>query len=164
MPITSMFDLTTLHVVLSLVGIASGLVAAYGMLSNQKLEGWVALFLATTVLTSATGFPLAPAGFDPAQAIGVLSLVVLAVAILARYVYRLAGPWRWVYVVTALLALYFNVFVAVIQAFQKVSFLQPLAPTQSEPPFLVAQLAVIAIFIVVGIIAVRTFRPAGAHR
>jgi hypothetical protein len=111
------------------------------------------------VLTSVTGFFFPVSSFMPSHAIGILSLVFLAAAILAFYVYRLAGSWRWIYVVGAVVALYFNVFVAVVQAFRKVPFLEPLAPTQSEPPFLVAQLAVMAIFIVLGILAVRRFHP-----
>ena len=148
-----------IHVAISLIGIVSGLVAVYGLLSGKMLAGWTALFLATTVLTSVTGFPLPPFGFDPPRAIGILSLVFLALAILALYPLRLAGPWRWGYIVTALIALYLNAFVGVIQAFQKLSFLHPLAPTQSEPPFLVAQLAVLIAFVVFGILAVRRFRP-----
>jgi hypothetical protein len=110
-------------------------------------------------LTSITGFPLAPSGFDPPQAVGIISLVLLALAVGALYVFRLAGAWRWIYVVGATAALYLNVFVGVVQAFQKLPFLQSLAPTQSEPPFLVAQLAVLAIFIAFGILAVIRFHP-----
>jgi len=151
---------TQVHVVLSLVGIVSGLIVVFGMLSAKKLDGLAALFLATTVLTSVTGFFFPVSGFMPSHAIGILSLVFLAAAILAFYVYHLAGSWRWIYVVGAVVALYFNVFVGVVQAFRKVSFLEPLAPTQSEPPFLVAQLVVMAIFIALGVLAVRKFHPA----
>jgi hypothetical protein len=112
-----------------------------------------------TVLTSVTGFFFPFTKFGPPHAFGVLSLIVLAVAIPALYVYHLAGPWRWLYVTGAVVALYFNVFVGVVQAFQKLSFLQPLAPTQSEPPFLVAQAVVLVIFVVLGIVAVRSFHP-----
>jgi hypothetical protein len=150
---------TLVHVVLSLVGIGSGLIVLFGMLGAKRLDGWTALFLATTVLTSVTGFFFPVTGFLPSHAVGILSLVFLAAALLAFYVYRLAGAWRWIYVVGAVVALYFNVFVGVVQAFRKVSFLEPLAPTQSEPPFLVAQLAVMAIFIVLGVLAVRRFHP-----
>jgi len=97
-----------------------------------------------------------------AHVIGILSLIFLAAALVGLYVYHLAGSWRWIYVVGAVVALYFNVFVGIVQAFMKVPFLQPLAPTQSEPPFLVAQLAVMAIFIVLGILAARRFHPTGA--
>jgi hypothetical protein len=150
---------TLVHVVLSLVGIGSGLIVLFGMLGAKRLDGWTALFLATTVLTSVTGFFFPVTGFLPSHAVGILSLVFLAAALFAFYVYHLAGAWRWIYVVGAVVALYFNVFVGVVQAFRKVSFLEPLAPTQSEPPFLVAQLAVMAIFIVLGVLAVRRFHP-----
>jgi hypothetical protein len=151
--------LLQIHVVLSLIGIASGLVVLYGLLSGKPLAGWTALFLVTTVLTSVTGFPLPPYGFDPPRAVGTLSLVLLALAIVALYAFHLAGAWRWIYVSTAVAALYLNCFVAVVQSFQKLSFLKPLAPTQSEPPFLVAQLAVLAAFVVLGILAVMRFHP-----
>jgi hypothetical protein len=148
-----------IHVILSLVGIASGLVALYGLLAGKLLRGWTALFLATTVLTSVTGFPLAPFGFDPARAVGTLSLVLLAAAIAALYLFHLSGAWRWIYVATAIAALYLNCFVAVAQSFQKLSFLQPLAPTQSEPAFLVAQIVVLIAFVALGIMAARRFHP-----
>lgn len=150
---------TLVHVVLSLIGIVCGIVVVVGMLSAKRLAGLTAVFLATTVLTSATGFLFPFTSFGPPQIIGALSLAVLAVAILALYVGRLAGFWRWVYVIGAMLALYLNCFVGVIQAFQKLPFLQSLAPTQSEPPFAIAQVAVMAIFIVLGIGAVRKFHP-----
>ena len=151
---------TLVHVVLSLIGIVSGIVVVFGMLGANRLPGLTAVFLATTVLTSATGFLFPSTGFGPPQVIGALSLVVLAVAIYALYIGRLAGFWRWLYVIGAMLALYLNCFVAVVQAFQKLPFLQPLAPTQSEPPFVVAQVVVMAIFIALGIGAVRKFHPA----
>jgi hypothetical protein len=150
------------HVILSLIGIASGLIVLYGMLAGQRMQGMTALFLATTILTSLTGFPLPPFGFDPPRAVGVISLVLLALAVVALYGLRLAGAWRWVYVATAVAALYLNCFVAVVQSFMKLSFLKPLAPTQSEPPFLVAQLVVLAAFIVLGVLAARRFHPAAA--
>ena len=147
------------HVVVSLIGIASGLVVLYGLVNGRALGGWTAVFLATTILTSATGFPLAPFGFDPPRAIGTLSLVLLAVAVVAFYVFQLSGAWRWIYVVTVVIALYFNAFVGVIQAFGKLSFLRSLAPTQSEPPFVAAQLIVLAAFVALGVLAVRRFHP-----
>jgi uncharacterized membrane protein SirB2 len=153
---------TQVHVALSLVGIVSGLIVLFGMLGAKRLDGWTALFLATTVLTSVTGFFFPAASFMPSHVIGILSLIFLAAALVGLYVYHLAGSWRWIYVVGAVVALYFNVFVGIVQAFMKVPFLQPLAPTQSEPPFLVAQLAVMAIFIVLGILAARRFHPTGA--
>src|SRR5271170_2952929 len=96
--------LLIVHVALSLIGIVSGLVVFYGLLTSKGLAGWTALFLATTILTSVTGFPLAPFGFDPPRAIGVMSLVLLAVAVLALYVFKLKGAWRWIYIITALAA------------------------------------------------------------
>jgi hypothetical protein len=149
-----------IHVLLSLVGIVSGFVVLYGLLVGRAFASWTALFLATTMLTSVTGFPLAPFGFDPPRAVGVMSLVLLALAVAALYAFRLAGAWRWVYVGSATTALYLNVFVGVVQAFQKISFLQHLAPTQSEPPFIATQLIVLVTFVALGIMAVRRFRPA----
>jgi hypothetical protein len=147
------------HVAISLIGIASGFVVIYGLLTDKLLKGWTALFLGTTILTSVTGFPLPPFGFDPPRAIGTLSLVLLAIAVAALYLFNLAGPWRWAFIITATMAFYFNAFVAVIQAFQKLSFLQPLAPTQSELPFVIAQLAVLIMFIAFGVLAVKRFHP-----
>ncbi len=126
---------TQLHVLISLVGILSGLIVLAGMWSAKRLPGWTALYLSTTVLTSVTGFLFHSKAFGPPHVFGVISLAVLAVTIVALYKYRLMGASRWIYVVGAVLALYLNAFVAVVQAFQKVSFLKPLAPTGSEPPF-----------------------------
>ena len=150
---------TTVHVVISLIGIFSGVVVLWGMLGAKRVDGWTALFLVTTILTSVTGFLFPSAGFTPAQAVGIVSLVVLAAVVFALYVFHLAAAWRWIYVIGAVLALYLNCFVAVVQAFQKLAFLHALAPTQSEPPFLVAQLVMLAIFIVLGFMAARTFYP-----
>ena len=148
------------HVILSLIGIVSGLVVFYGLLTGREFGGWTALFLATTILTSVTGFPLPPFGLDPPRMVGILSLILLATAVGAYYAFHFSGAWRWIYVVTAMTALYLNCFVAVIQAFAKLSFLHDLAPTQSEPPFLAAQLVVLVIFVVLGFISVRKFHPA----
>jgi hypothetical protein len=147
------------HVIVSLIGLASGLVVFYGLLTGQPFGIWTAVFLATTVLTSATGFLLPSFDFDPARVVGTLSLVLLAAAVAALYAFHLAGAWRAIYVGTAVAALYLNVFVAITQAFQKLPFLQPLAPTQSEPPFLIAQIAVLIAFIVLGVLATRRFHP-----
>jgi ethanolamine transporter EutH len=155
--------LLQLHVAISLIGMASGLVVLYGLFIGRAFGAWTALFLATTILTSVTGFPLPPFGFDPPRAVGILSLVLLAVAVIAYYAFQLAGAWRWVYVITAMIALYLNVFVGVIQAFGKLPFLRSLAPTQSEPPFLIAQLLVLAAFVALGFLAVRRFHPAIAR-
>ena len=149
---------TLIHVLLSLAGIGSGFIVVYGFLTGKRLDGWTAIFLATTVLTSLTGFLFPVEHLLPSHVVGVISLVVLAVAILARYALRLAGAWRWIYVVCAMLALYLNSFVAVVQSFLKAPALKALAPTQKEPPFLVAQLAVLVLFIVLGTLAVKKFR------
>ncbi len=150
---------TVVHVVVSLIGIFSGVIVLCGMFRSQRLHGWTALFLATTVLTSVTGFFFPFDHILPSHIVGIVSLVVLAIAILALYALHLAGPWRSIYVVSAMVALYLNVFVGVVQAFQKVPFLASLAPTQSEPPFLIAQSFVLLIFIALGSVAVRSFRP-----
>jgi hypothetical protein len=155
----SIATFTTVHVIISLIGIFSGVVVVLGWLGGKGGSGWTALFLATTVLTSVTGFLFPSTSFGPPQVVGALSLVVLAAAIAALYVFHLAGIWRVVYIVGATMALYFNAFVGVVQAFQKLPFLQPLAPTQSEPPFLVAQIAVLAIFIALGFLSLKRFRP-----
>ena len=154
--------LLQVHVGLSLIGIVSGLVVLYGLVTGKPFAGWTAIFLASTILTSVTGFPLPPYGFDPPRALGVISLVLLAAAVAALYVFHLAGAWRWIYVVTAVASLYLNVFVGVVQSFQKLPFLQPLAPTQSEPPFVVAQVVVLLAFIAFGALAVIRFRPAAS--
>jgi hypothetical protein len=153
---------TLVHVLLSLAGIGSGFIVVYGFLTGKRLDGWTAIFLATTVLTSLTGFLFPVEHLLPSHVVGVISLVVLAVAILARYALHLAGAWRWIYVVCAVLALYLNSFVAVVQSFLKVPALKALAPTQKEPPFLVAQLAVMVLFIVLGALAVKKFQAGRA--
>jgi hypothetical protein len=149
---------TLLHVLLSLTGIGSGFIVVYGLLTGKRLNGWTAIFLATTVLTSATGFLFPVEHLLPSHVVGIISLVVLLAAILARYVLHLAHASRWIYVVCAMLALYLNVFVAVIQSFLKIPALKALAPTQKEPPFLVAQLVVMALFVVLSVLAVKRFR------
>jgi hypothetical protein len=154
-----MTTFTFVHVALSLVGILSGIVVLIGLLAAKRLDGWTALFLATTVATSATGFGFPFTHLLPSHIIGVISLALLAVAILARYALRLAGAWRWIYVVTAMIALYLNVFVLIFQAFVKLPSLKALAPTQSEPPFLVSQLAALALFVVLTLVAAIRFRP-----
>jgi uncharacterized membrane protein SirB2 len=155
----SVATFTLVHVALSLVGILTGLIVLFGMFSSKKLPTSTALFLATTVLTSATGFFFPRDHILPAHIVGVISLAVLAVAIFALYERQLAGSWRWIYVVGAVVALYLNVFVGVVQAFQKLPSLASLAPTQSEPPFVVAQVVVLVIFIALGVLALRSFHP-----
>jgi hypothetical protein len=153
---------TWVHVIISLIGIATGFVVMKGMLASQRLDDWTAVFLATTALTSLTGFGFPFEKLLPSHIVGIISLVVLLIAILARYAFGLSGGWRPAYVVTALVAQWLNVFVLVAQLFNKVTALHALAPTQSEPPFLIAQTAVMVLFIIVGIAALRQFRPATA--
>ena len=150
---------TLLHVIITLIAIGSGLIVVGGMFASHRLPGTSALFLLTTVLTSVTGFLFPIHGFTPALGVGIVSCAILAVALFAYYSKRLTGAWRWIYVVTAIAALYLNVFVLVVQSFVKVGALNALAPTQSEPPFLIAQIAVLVIFILIGLIAAITFRP-----
>jgi phosphoglycerol transferase MdoB-like AlkP superfamily enzyme len=155
----SIENFTILHTAISLVAIASGLIVLAGMPRARRLPGWTALFLVTTVLTSVTGFMFPINGLTPAIVFGVISIVILAIALMALYVKHLSGAWRWIYVTTALAALYLNVFVLIVQSFQKVPALQKLAPTQSEPPFLIAQSVVLIAFLILGTLAVRRFRP-----
>jgi hypothetical protein len=150
---------TTVHVVISLIGVVTGVVVLFGMLNGRRLEGLTAVFLATTVLTSVTGFLFPFSTLLPSHVVGIISLVVLVVALFALYSKRLSGAWRSIYIVTATVALYLNVFVGVVQAFQKVAFLQPLAPTQAEAPFVVAQVIVLALFGMLGFLAVKKFHP-----
>jgi len=144
---TSLRVYTWIHVAISLVAIAAGLVAVYGLLTGQLLAGWTLVFLATTAATSATGFGFPFEKLLPSHILGVISLVVLAVAAVALYWFHLDGAWRWIYIVSAVVSLYLNVFVLVVQAFQKVPPLKATAPTQSEPPFVVTQLATLTIFV-----------------
>jgi hypothetical protein len=143
-----------IHVGISLVAIVSGLIVLYGLLAGKRLAAWTALFLATTILTGVTGFPLPPFGWDPARVVGVILLVLTGAAVVALYLFHLAGAWRPIYLVAAVTSLYLNCFVGVVQAFQKVSALHALAPTQSEPPFLIAQVALLVAFVVLGVVAV----------
>lgn len=151
---------TLLHVVISLAAIVSGLVVLYGMLASRRLDGWTGIFLVTTVLTSVTGFFFPFDHLLPSHIVGIISLALLAIAILALYLGHLAQAWRWIYVLTATASLYLNVFVLVAQGFQKLGPLHALAPTQSDPPFAIAQGVVLVIFVVLGVKAVRAFHPA----
>jgi len=150
---------TLLHVLITLVAIGSGLIVVGGMFASHKLPGTTAIFLFTTALTSVTGFLFPIHGFTPALGVGILACLILLVALFALYKEHLAGAWRWVYVIAAITSLYLNVFVLVVQSFMKVSALNVLAPTQSEPPFAITQAAVLAIFILIALIAVVKFRP-----
>lgn len=170
-----MFDITTFtgfHTWLSLIAIASGVLVLAGLFAARMLPAWTGVFLATSVATSATGYGFPFSGVLPSHVVGAIALAILAVTLVARYGFHLARAWRWIYAAGAVASLYLLVFVAVAQAFGKVPALHALAPTQSEPPFAIAQGVVLALFIVLGITAARAFhppetlpdfRPAGFH-
>jgi hypothetical protein len=151
---------TFVHVLISSIGIVAGLVVAYGLLTAKRLDRWTAVFLWTTLLTSVTGFMFPVHKLMPSHVLGIISIVVLALAFPARYTFNLSGGWRSTYVITAMIALYLNVFVLVVQLFEKVPALHVLAPTQSEKPFKLTQLVVLTIFVVVSVLATIRFRVA----
>jgi hypothetical protein len=157
----SLATFTLVHVLISLVGIVAGLFAMVGLLQSRPLPNWTALFLLTTILTSVTGFFFPVEKLLPSHIIGILSLVLLAIACLALYGRKLAGSWRWIYVLTAMISLYLNIFVLVIQSFLKIPPLHALAPSvpPSEPPFAIVQGIVLVFVVVVIVAAIRTFRP-----
>ncbi|HTQ60264.1 MAG TPA: hypothetical protein VMI32_08575 [Candidatus Solibacter sp.] len=150
---------TFFHVLLSLIGIFSGFIAVFGMIAGKRLDGWTAVFLSTTALTSITGFLFPFHGVTPGIILGILSIIVLAIAFPARYVKHLEGPWLKTYSITATIALYFNVFVLIAQLFAKVPALHALAPKGNEPPFLISELVVMALFILLGVAAAIKFHP-----
>lgn len=155
------FDLpmvTLIHVVISVLGIISGLVVVGGLLAGARLHGWTAIFLATTILTSVTGFGFPIAQVSPALVVGTISLLVLAACVAARYWKRLQGGWLAIFVVTVVAAVYLNVFVLVVQLFSKTPLLALLTPTQQEAPFVVTQALVLALFVWLGWAALRAFR------
>jgi hypothetical protein len=156
----SLSTFTLLHVIISLAGIGSGFIVVFGLLNSKRLDGWTAIFLTTTVLTSVTGFLFPFEKLLPSHILGTLSLIVLAITIFARYVRHMVGAWRGTYVITAAIALYFNCFVAVVQAFAKIPALHALAPMQKEPPFAIAQLVVLAIFVWITWRATKRFQAA----
>jgi hypothetical protein len=150
---------TLLHTALSLIGIVAGLVALFGLLRNNPLNNWTLIFIVTTAATTLTGFLFPFRGFTPAIGTGIVSSLVLAVTILARYAFNMAGPWRWIYVVGAVVSLYLNCFVLVVQGFLKVPALHALAPQGNEPVFALTQGLVLVLFVIAGFIAVRRFHP-----
>ena len=156
--IFGMTILTFVHVLLSLIGIFAGFVVAFGLLTAKRLNGWTGVFIWSTVATSVTGFLFPFHRFLPSHAIGIISLIVLAIAIYALYGLHLAGAWRRVYAITAMIALYLNVFVLIAQLFDKVPALKVLAPTKTEAPFKEAQLAALLLFVVLTILAAINFR------
>jgi len=151
---------TFAHVVISLIGIFSGLVVAYALINARQLDRWTSVFLWTTVLTSVTGFMFPFHGFKPSYVVGAISLVVLALAIFALYRQHLAGGWRTTYVISSMIALYLNVFVLVVQLFRRVPALKALAPTQTEPAFKITQLVVLLVFVAITVLATAKFRHA----
>ena len=155
---TGLVIFTAVHTAISLVAIAAGVVVLAGLIQSRRPDGWTGVFLAAAWATTVTGFLFPFHGRTPALILGVISLVPLALASLARYRHRLAEGWRWIYVVCAGLALYFNCFVLVVQAFQKVPALHALAPTETESPFKVTQLTVLIVFVALTVVATRNFR------
>jgi len=156
--ILGMTPLTFIHVVLSLIGILAGFIVMLGMFDARRLDGWTAIFLSTTVLTSVTGYFFPFVKLLPSHIIGAISLVALLVAILARYTFHLAGAWRKTYVASAMISLYLNVFVLIVQLYEKVPPLHAVAPTLNSPVFLATQVVVMVLFIVFTVIAAKKFR------
>jgi hypothetical protein len=157
----SLETFTLVHVLISFIGIGAGFGVLFGLLHSVPSVGWTVLFLASTVLTSVTGFMFPFAGFLPSHGFAAISVVLLAVALFALYGRRLAGPWRWIYVVTAMVALYLNVFVLLVQMFLRLPALQTLAPGGSGPSFAITQGLVLLVFLALIVAAARRFRPAG---
>ncbi len=155
----SLSTYTAIHVVISLIGIVSGLIMLLGWVLGKLSEKWITLFLVTTILTSLTGYGFPVAHLMPSHIVGIISLVALAIALPARYKASSGGAWRWIFVVTCTFALYLNCFVFVVQSFEKSPALHALAPTQKEPPFLIAQVILMVIFIVLGFLAVQKYHP-----
>jgi hypothetical protein len=154
---------TIIHTLLSLIAIFTGIIVLFGMIAGKRLDGWTKWFLTTAVLTTVTGFFFPFHGFTPAIGLGIISLPFLAVTIFARCSKHLAGAWRWIYVIGAVICLYFNLFVLVVQLFEKVPALHAMAPTQTESPFKLTQLTVLIVSTVLAIVAVIRFRPKPAR-
>ena len=154
---------TIIHTLISLIAIFTGLIVVFGMIGGKRTDGWTKLFLITAVLTTATGFFFPFHGVTPAIILGLITVPVLAITIYARYSRQLAGAWRWIYVVGAVMSLYFNLFVLVVQLFEKVPALHAIAPTQTESPFKFTQLVVLIVSILLGIVALIRFHPQPAR-
>ena len=150
---------TIIHTLISLVAILTGFVVLFGLFTGNRIDGWTKWFLISAVATTVTGFFFPFHGITPAIKLGIISSVVLVITIYARYAKHLAGAWRWIYVVGASVTLYFNVFVGIVQSFEKIPALKAMAPTQSEPPFKLTQLVVLALFVILTLVAVIRFRP-----
>src|SRR6266446_9202135 len=144
---------TIIHTLISLVAIFTGFVVVFGMLADKRLDGWTKWFLVTAVATTITGFFFPFHGFTPAIGLGIISLPFLAVMIFARYQKHLAGAWRWIFVIGAVICLYFNLFVLAVQSFEKIPALHALAPTQTEQPFKLTQLVLLFVLILLCIVA-----------
>jgi len=166
----SLHAFTVLHVIITLIAIATGFVVMLGMVGSHRLAAFTAIFWLTTLLTSVTGFMFPINGFTPALGVGAFAMIILAIGLVALYVKHLAGSWRWIYTVTAVISLYLNFFVLITQSFQKLAFINPLAP-QVGPPFTgatstefsVAQAVALLFFIVMGIVTAIKFRPGTAQ-
>ena len=152
-------SLTLVHTIISIVAITAGLVIVGGLIAGVRIDGWTGIFLATSVLTSVTGFFFPFTQLIASHWIGVISLVILPLVIAARYWKHLAGPWRGTYVVGTVLVLYLNFFVLIVQLFRRIPALLVSAPKQTEPPFVLTQLLVLALFAWLGFAAFRRFRP-----
>jgi len=150
---------TIIHTLISLVAILTGFVVLFGLLTGNRIDAWTKWFLISAVATTVTGFFFPFHGITPAIKLGIISSVVLVITIYARYAKHLAGAWHWIYVVGASVTLYFNVFVGIVQSFEKIPALKAMAPTQSEPPFKLTQLVVLALFVILTLVAVIRFRP-----
>ncbi|PYK77321.1 MAG: hypothetical protein DME37_12810 [Verrucomicrobia bacterium] len=150
---------TIIHTLISLVAILTGFVVLFGLLTGNRIDAWTKWVLISAVATTVTGFFFPFHGITPAIKLGIISSVVLVITIYARYAKHLAGAWRWIYVVGASVTLYFNVFVGIVQSFEKIPALKAMAPTQSEPPFKLTQLVVLALFVILTLVAVIRFRP-----
>jgi hypothetical protein len=150
---------TIIHTLISLVAIFTGFVVLFGLLTGNRIDGWTKWFLISAVATTVTGFFFPFHGITPAIKLGIISSVVLVITIYARYAKHLAGAWRWIYVVGASVTLYFNVFVGIVQSFEKIPALKAMAPTQSESPFKLTQLVALALFVLLTLVAVIRFHP-----
>ena len=154
---------TIIHTLISLVAIFTGFVVVFGLLASKRLDVWTKWFLVTAIATTITGFFFPFRGFTPAIGLGIISLPFLALTIFARYPKHLAGPWRWIYVIGTVICLYFNLFVLVVQLFEKVPALHAMAPTQTEPPFKLTQFVVFQVSALLAIIAAIRFHLEPAH-
>jgi len=150
---------TIVHTLVSLVAIFTGFVVLFGLLAGNRLDAWTKWFLIIAVATTVTGFFFPFHGITPAIKLGIISSVVLLVTIYARYAKHLAGAWRWIYVVGAVISLYFNIFVGIVQSFEKIPALHAMAPTQTGQPFKLTQLVVLVLFILLTIVSVIRFHP-----